>query len=126
MSIWKTLLKIVAIILLIIAIIYLVLYLWAAFVTGQAITGAGYLMLGLQSLSATALLAISMGALVLATLIDKKTVAKYVGKASGAIGEVVTVIGDAAGDVIGSVGGSMLKSPYVLLALGVAVFVLLS
>lgn len=116
MSIFKSILKLIAIVLVIIAIIYIVMYLYAVFMDKAVVDGLGWLMLGKTTLTTASLLWLAAGSIFLAVLIDKDTVVKYVGKAADAVGEVIGVIGDATGDIIGSGLKGLFSNPVVVIA----------
>lgn len=114
MSFFKTILKIIAIVLIIIAIIYLIAAVIASLAVSGTASGLGVLMLGATTLTATQLVWLALGALVLAAIADPKTTSKVISKVADGVGTVVTSLGSAAGSLIGAGLKGLLSNPIVL------------
>lgn len=104
---FKSLLRIIAIVLMVIAIVFafvaVLAYMGAVSLTSGFVASA-FAAIGITGLSVGALATFALGAFVLAVLIDKDAALGVFGKAVGAVGDALSTVIKKGGEVIGSIG----------------------
>lgn len=119
-SLWNALRKIIAILLIVIAVIVII---WACIFCPPL----GGVLFGIAFSSAGAALAFGCVLLVGAFLIDKDTASKTIGKIGEATGDAAESVGNAVGDVVGGVASGLFSSSGMLFVLlGVGAYFLLT
>lgn len=129
-KVWKKIRRILAIILIIIAVVILCYVAWMYFVVGTAWSAISITIAGTE-IFATALVGIAAASLVVAFLVDKSAASKAVQDVAEAVGNTV---GAVAGFAVGSValaGGKAISSAakiarwWLLLPIGIGAYLLL-
>lgn len=122
-KLWAKLRKWLAILLVILAVVFLIwgLLIYVGALAATSITIAG-VSVGITTASAVAIGAIALSG---AFLVDDEAAQGAVDKVGGAVGSAAGAVGSVVGDAVGGLAGGLLSSPWIW-AIGIGAFVLLS